>query len=326
MNIRRKLMIGVAAMTATFQWQAFAETAWPKKQSVKFIVSSAAGGSLDTLMRPLAQKIGEIAGGSFIVENQGGAAGMLAAANVARSSPDGYTFMTGGIHHAIIPVAYKKVPYDSISDIKPIAIIAKVPNVVLVKSDAPYNSLQDVINAAKSSQEGLNYGTGGMGGLHHLSTEYFAKLTGVKMQPVHYKGSAPAVNDLLAGQIDLMFETMPNALGHISSGRLRALAVTSSTRSEKLPGVPTMAEAGVDGLIVNTWYGIFSPAKTDPLVIDQMNKLVKSALNSEQIKRIWSDYGAKLEGPGVENFNEFYIDELRYWKSVSNQIGFKPGE
>src|SRR5690606_35519140 len=162
--------------------------------------------------------------------------------------------------------------------------------------DAPYNNLQDLIKAAKSSKTGLNYGTGGMGGLHHLSTEYFGKLTGVKMQPVHYKGSAPAVNDLLAGQIDLMFETMPNALGHINSGRLRALAVTCSTRSEKLPEVPTMAEGGVEGLIVNTWYGIFSPAKINLAIKDKLNNLVRDALNSDQIKKIWSDYGAKLEG------------------------------
>lgn len=327
---RRQLLQALALLPAvsalSFAAQAQAQEAWPGEKAVRLVVPASAGGSLDTLMRPLAQSMTTLVGGRFVVENQGGAAGMLGASTVARAAPDGHTLLGGGVHHAIIPVAYAKVPYDSARDLNPVALIATVPNVVLVRSASPIKSIADLIKAAKAAPGGLNYGTGGLGGLHHLSTEYFRKITGAPLQAVHYKGSAPAIADLLGGQIDLMFETMPNALSQVRAGTLRALAVTSAQRSDQLPDTPTMAEAGVPGLVVTTWYGMFSPAKLDPAKEKQIKKVIDDALATDALRTVWREYGAKVDGPGAKDFKAFYASELRHWREVSEQIGFKPGQ
>lgn len=328
MTQRRQLLQALALLPAvsSLPFSALAQEKWPGDKPVRVIVPASAGGSLDTLMRPLTQSMSSANAARFVIENQGGAAGMLGASTVARAAPDGHTLLGGGVHHAIIPVAYAKVPYDSARDLNPVALLATVPNVVLVRANSPYKTLADLIAGAKASPSGLNYGTGGLGGLHHLSTEYFRKLTGAPLQAVHYKGSAPAVADLLGGQTDLMFETMPNALGQIRAGTLRPLAVTSAQRSDQLPDTPTMAEAGVPGLVVTTWYGMFSPAKLDPALEKQIKKQIDAALATDQIRKVWTDYGARVDGPGAKDFKAFYASELRHWREVSEQIGFKPGQ
>ena len=303
-----------------------APPAWPGERPVRFLVSASAGGSLDTLMRPLAQVINTLSGGKYVVENQGGAAGMLAAAAVVRAEPNGHTLLTGGIHHMILPLAYAKMPYNTARDLNPIALIATVPNVVLVRNDSPIRSIQDLIASAKASPRGLNYGTGGQGSLQHLSTEYFCRLTGAPMQAVHYKGSAPAIADLLGGQIDLMFETMPNALTHVRSTSLRALAVTSSQRSSQLPDTPTLAEAGVPELVVTTWYGIFSPAGIQPQTQAQIKAQLDTALASPALQKVWHDYGAKVDGPGSRDFKAFVQSELQNWARIAKKIDFKPAQ
>ncbi|MDX3904761.1 MAG: tripartite tricarboxylate transporter substrate binding protein [Pigmentiphaga sp.] len=299
---------------------------WPGSRPVRLVVPASAGGSLDTLARPLAQAMSDLSGGRFIVENVGGAAGMIGAHNVVKAAPDGYTFLFGAIHHVILPIAYPKMPYDTATDLTPIGLIATVPNVVLVRSDSPFRTLDDLVRTGKTSQQGLNYGTGGKGGLHHLSAEHFKLLTGAKMQAVHYRGSAPAITDLLGGQIDLMFETMPMALSQIRSGSLRALAVTSAARSPALPDTPTLAEAGVPDLAVTTWYGLFGPAKLPPQVSQHMRALMAQALATDKIKALWKDYGATVDGPGAKDFPAFVASELRHWADVGRRIDFKPGE
>jgi len=316
----------LAAMALAVPALSFATGAWPGSRPVRLIVPASAGGSLDTLARPLAQAMSDLSGGRFIVENVGGAAGMIGANNVAKAAPDGYTFLFGAIHHVILPIAYPKMPYDTAKDLAPIGLIANVPNVVLVRSDSPFKTLEDLVRAGKTSEQGLNYGTGGKGGLHHLSTEHFKLLTGAKMQAVHYRGSAPAITDLLGGQIDLMFETMPMALGQIRSGALRALAVTSAARSPALPSTPTLAEAGVPDLAVTTWYGIFGPAKLPPEIAERMRGLIVQALATDKIKALWKDYGATVDGPGARDFPGFVASELRHWADVGRRIDFKPGE
>ena len=325
---RRQLLqaLALSPFASALASLSHAQEAWPGDKPVRVIVPASAGGSLDTLMRPLAQSMTTATSGRFVVENQGGAAGMLGAATVARATPDGHTLLGGGVHHAIIPVVYAKVPYDSAKDLNPVALLATVPNVVLVKASSPYKSIADLIAAAKAAPAGLNYGTGGLGSLHHLSSEYFRKLTGAPLQAVHYKGSAPAIADLVGGQIDLMFETMPNALGQIRGGALRPLAVTSAQRSDQLPDTPTLAEAGVPGLVVTTWYGMFSPAKLDPAVEKQIKKQIDDALATDALRKVWHDYGARVDGPGAKDFKAFYASELRHWREVSAQIGFKPAQ
>ncbi|MDH2235981.1 tripartite tricarboxylate transporter substrate binding protein [Pigmentiphaga sp. GD03639] len=319
---RRLLALAVLLMPAL----SGAAGAWPGAKPVRLVVPASAGGSLDTLARPLAQAMSEISGGRFIVENVGGAAGMIGANNVAKAVPDGHTFLFGAIHHVILPIAYPKMPYDTATDLAPIGLIATVPNVVLVRNESPFKTLADLIRAGRNSEQGLNYGTGGKGGLHHLSTEHFKLLTGAKMQAVHYRGSAPALTDLLGGQIDLMFETMPTALTQIHGGALRALAVTSAQRSPALPSVPTLAEAGVPDLSVTTWYGIFGPAKVAPEVVERMRGLISQALATDRIQALWKDYGATVDGPGARDFPAFVASELRHWSDVGRRIEFKPGE
>lgn len=329
LNSRRHFLQALPALGLAHALPAAAEstaTPWPGERAVRVIVPASAGGSLDTLMRPLAQAMTQLSGGKFVVENQGGAAGMLGAATVARAEPDGHTLLAGGVHHMIIPVAYAKVPYDTARDLNPVALIATVPNVVLVRSSSPIKSIAELIAAGKSSAKGLNYGTGGQGGLHHLSAEHFRKITGTPMQAVHYKGSAPAIADLLGGQIDLMFETMPNALSQVRAGTLRALAVTSAERSDQLPDTPTLGEAGVPGLVVTTWYGIFSPARLEPARQAAIKQLIDSALASASLQKVWHEYGARVDGPGARDFRAFTQSELRHWADVSRQIGFKPAQ
>lgn len=324
---RTVLALGAGfAATGFLAAPARAASPWPRDKPVRLVVSAAAGGSLDILARPLAQVMSELSGGRFIVENLGGAAGMIGASNVVKSAPDGYSFLVGGVHHMIMPVAYPNMPYETDKDLLPIGLIATVPNVVLVGKSSPLRSIQDLIAAARSAPHGLNYGTGGRGGLHHLSTEHFKSLTGAPMQAIHYKGSAPAIADLLGGQLDVMFETMPNALGQLRSGALRALAVTSAQRSPQLPDVPTLAEAGVPDLVTNTWYGVFAPAQLPAEIEVGMQALMRRALASEQLQRTWKDYGASVSGPGAQDFKAYTTSELHHWRELSRRVGFKPGD
>jgi len=296
---------------------------WPGDRVVRLVVPASAGGSLDTLARPLAQAMSELSGGKFIVENRGGAAGMIGADQVAKAAPDGYTFLFGAVHHMILPAVYK-TPYNTETDLLPIGLFAIVPNVVIVRADAPYNTLQELIEAARQQPGALNYGTGGLGGLHHLSTEMFKQKAGIDMVPVHYKGSAPALSDLLSGQIQLMFETMPAALAQIRAGTLKALAVTSSERSPALPEVPTLQEAGIPDMAVTTWYGFFAPAGLPDAIAEKMRKLMQDALATERIRALWRDYGAVTRGEGSDDFRGFALAELRRWGEVARQVGLKP--
>lgn len=298
-------------------------TDWPGDRPVRLVVPASAGGSLDTLARPLAQAMSELSGGTFIVENRGGAAGMIGADNVVKSDPDGHSFLFGAVHHTILPVVYK-VPYDTATDLRPIGLFATVPNVVLVHKDAPYQTLQELIDYAKANPGKLNYGTGGKGGLHHLTTEAFKKATGTQMEGVHYKGSGPALNDLLGQQIQLMFETMPSALGQIRGGTLRALAVTSPERSFALPDVPTLAESGIPDLAVTTWYGFFAPAKLPDAIAQDMYDLMVKALATDKIQALWKDYGAITTGPGSDDFPAFVRSELQRWAEIAKEVGLSP--
>jgi len=329
MRMRNRIHATTAFLAATLLPLTLPATAlgsadnWPGSRAVRLVVPASAGGSLDTLARPLAQSMSELSGGTFIVENRGGAAGMICADNVAKAAPDGYSFLFGAVHHMILPAVYK-TPYNTETDLLPIGLFAIVPNVVLVRNDAPYKTLEDLIQAAKNDPGALNYGTGGLGGLHHLSTEMFKQKTGTDMVAVHYKGSAPAINDLLSGQIQLMFETMPSALGQIRGGALRALAVTSPERSFALPDVPTLEESGVPGMAVTTWYGFFAPAGLPDDIANKMRNLMKQALETEKIKALWQEYGAVTEGEGSDDFHAFALSELKRWGEVAKQVGLKP--
>ncbi len=321
MSIKTWSLTAAALAAGTLPLTAAAND-WPGDRPVRLVVPASAGGSLDTLARPLAQAMSELSGGTFVVENRGGAAGMIGAHDIVRSDADGHHFLFGAVHHTILPVVYD-VPYDTATDLLPIGVFATVPNVVLVHKDAPYQTLEELIEYAKTNPGELNYGTGGKGGLHHLTTEAFKGITGTEMEGIHYKGSGPAVTDLLSQQIQVMFETMPSALGQIRGGALNALAVTSPERSFALPDVPTLQESGID-LAVTTWYGFFAPADLSEDIAQEMHDLMVEALQTEEIQSLWKEYGAITDGPGSDDFPAFVKSELERWETIANDVGLEP--
>lgn len=319
----RKLFACTAAAAACVASFASHAQSWPTRP-VYLMVPASAGGSLDTLARPLAAKLSEMSGQQFIVENKGGAGGVIGADVVAKASPDGTRFLFGAVHHMIAPYVMPKMPYDTAKDLVPVTMVATVPNVVIVNASSNIRSMADLISESKKPGSHIAYGTGGMGTLHHLTTERFKQITGAMLDPVHYKGSGPALTDLMGNQIQVMFETMPSALGHISAGKFRALAVTSEARSPTLPGVPTLAEANVPGLAVTTWYGLFAPAGTSNEVRAKMAELVKRALATPELQATWKSFGAAPGGNTPAEFSEFVKSELARWGSVTKSVDLKP--
>lgn len=315
---RRRALAGCAAALALLALPAaVAAQAWPQKQPVRLLVPASAGGSLDLLTRPLAQKLTALLGQQVIVENRGGAGGMVGADAVAKSPVDGYTFLMGAVHHAILPGVYRKVPYDSERDLAGVSLIATVPNVAVVSPAVPAASLAELVAWAKANPKAANFGTGGAGTLHHLTGEIFKARAGVPMQAVHYKGSGPAITDLVAGQIQFMFETMPSALNQIRAGKLKPVAVTSGRRAPQLPDVPTMAEAGFGPLEVTTWYGIFAPGGTPADIVAAMNRAVGEALRSDELRTVWQAAGAEAGDLSPADFQRFWAAEIRRWTEIA---------
>lgn len=321
--IKKFILAASVAASASILAGTVQAQVWPNKP-VSLMVPASAGGSLDTLARPLANKMSQLAGQQFIVENRGGAGGVIGADAVAKSAPDGTRFLFGAVHHTIAPYVLAKMPYNTEKDLMPVTMVAVVPNVVVVNANSSIQSIQQLIAESKKKPDGMNYGTGGLGTLHHLTTERFKQATGAKMQAVHYKGSGPALTDLMGGQIDVMFETMPSALSHINSGKFRALAVTSPKRSPTLPNVPTLAEEKVPGIAVTTWYGLFAPAGTPPEIANKMAELVAKALATPELKETWKSFGAAPGGNSPAEFGAFVKAELENWGGVVKSVGLKP--
>src|SRR5438034_5972010 len=241
---------------------ALGQVAYPTKP-VRLVVPFPAGGTTDLLARAAAQKLSEAWGQQVIVDNRPGAAGNIGAELVAKAAPDGYTLLMGTVGtHAINASLYAKMPYDHVKDFAPVILVAGVPNVLVVNPSLPVHSVQELIAYAKANPGKLNFASSGSGTSIHLSGELFKVMTGVQMTHVPYKGSAPALQDLLGGQVQLMFDNLPPSLPQIKAGRLRALAVTSATRAPALPDVPTVAEAGLPGFEASSWFGVLAPAGT----------------------------------------------------------------
>ena len=324
---RRSFSIACSLFVVAFVSPAVANAvdAWPKAQAIRLVVPASAGGSLDTLARPLAQRLGEVIGQTVMVENRGGAGGVLGADLVAKASPDGYTFLMGAVHHAIAAAVYPKMPYDSARDLVAVAPIGTTPNMVVVNESVPAKTLKELVAYARANPAKLAYGTGGAGTMHHLSTEMFKSQAKIFMLPIHYKGSAPAITDLLAGNVQVMFETLPSAATQVRAGKLRALAVTSAERSPLFPDVPTVAESGFPGYEASTWYGVMAPAKTPPEIVRAMNDAINTVLQREDIKAVWRKFGVEAKPMSADAFETFWLGELKHWNTVAkaNQISIE---
>lgn len=293
--------------------------AWPNK-TIKLVVPFPPGGGTDTFARPLAAKLSQQLGQQVIIDNRGGAGGTIGADVVAKSPPDGYTFLVGAVHHTVAVSVYKKLPYDLDKDLAPVTGVAYVPDVIVVNPKVPAKSIAELIAYSKANPNKVNYGSSGNGTTRHLAGDIFNRMTGTSMQHVPYKGSGPAMTALLGGEIDLIFEGLGSAASHIRAEKIRALAVTSPKRSPAFPEIPTMAEAGVPGFESLSWYGIWAPAGTPVAILERMQAEVKAALASPELAGIWKQQGADPGGEPRAQFGAYVRAETEKWGKVARDL------
>jgi tripartite-type tricarboxylate transporter receptor subunit TctC len=297
---------------------------YPSKP-IRVVVPNPAGGFYDLIARSVGQKVGDSIGQPMVVENRVGAGGSLGTEFTAKSPPDGYTIMVGGIGpHGIAPSLYSKLPYDPVKDFAPIILVATTPNILVVHPDSPFKSVQDIVAAARAKPGGVSYASNGNGTSQHLSAEMFATTMGLKFNHVPFKGSAPAVAAMLGGQVDFAFAVAPDALAHVKAGKLRALAVTGAKRAAPLPDVPTMAEAGVPGYEATAWFGYLAPAGTPREIVDRLNVEIGKALESAEVRDRLAPGGlSELPGGTPERFGDFVKSEIAKWSKVVKESGAK---
>jgi tripartite-type tricarboxylate transporter receptor subunit TctC len=291
---------------------------YPEKP-IRIVVPFAPGGSVDTLGRLLAQRMNEGWGVPVLVENRPGAANMIGTQSVATAPPDGYTLLIAGASSHIVTPALAKLTYDGIKDFAAVAMVANVPNVLVVRPSLAVGSVPELIALAKSKPAALNYGSVGNGSQPHLAAEMFKQMTGVNFTHIPYKGAAPAITDLLAGQIDLAFLNAPPLLPHIQSGKLNALAVTTMKRARQLPDLPTLDELGLTGFDVATWYGITAPAATPKPVVEKLTAVISKVLTSPDIAAKLTSQGAEIFLlPGKEFADYLQQDAARLTKLIKS--------
>ena len=291
--------------------------------TTRIVVPFAPGGGTDIISRTLAQEMGKNLGGTVIVENKPGAGTIIGTEYVAKAQADGHTLVMATFAHAVNPSLRAKMPYDTDKDFAPVALVARSFNIVVVNPKSPLKSIAGLIAAAKANPEKLSFGTYGTGTSAHLGGELFKSLARVYMTAVPYKGSAPGITDLLGGQIQVMFTTVSSAAALIEAGQLRALAVTSAERSPAFPELPTVAEAGVPGYVLENWYGLFAPGKTPPDVIDRLNRAAGKALQSEAFRKIAANEGLVMVPAPPEAFARYFRGEEERWRQVVQDAGIK---
>jgi tripartite-type tricarboxylate transporter receptor subunit TctC len=297
---------------------------YPERQ-VSFIVPFAPAGGTDILTRLLAQKLEARLGKSFVVENRPGAGTILATNYLAKSPPDGYTIMMAVSSLAADVTLYKSLPYDPGKDFALVALIARVPFVLVVSPSLPVNNVEDLIKLAK--QRTLGYGSGGVGAFHHLAAALFSSMTGIKMTHVPYRGTAPALNDLMAGYIQVMFTDYGPAAPLISSGKLRALAVTTKKPFAMLPEVPPLADAGVPGFDAAAWQGVIAPSQTPPAIVAKLNGELNAAVAMNDVRTRMRDIGMLPVGTGSpEELAQFFQSEIVRWAKVVQDAGIARSE
>ena len=322
--VRRALVASAALAALGAAVPALAQgpaAAFPSKP-ITIIVPFAAGGTTDILARLVGQYLGTELGQPVLVDNRLGAGGNIGGQTAARAAADGYTLFMGTVGtHAINQALYKKMPFDPIKDFAPISRVANVPNLLVANPQQPFKTVQELIAYAKANPGKVNFGSSGNGSSIHLSGELFKMMTKVDMVHVPYKGSAPAMNDLLGNQISIMFDNMPSAIQHVRGGKLRPLAVTTAKRSPELPDVPTIAEAGVPGYEATSWFGLLAPAATPPEIVNKIDAaLIKIYANPELRKKI-ADQGAEPVVEKPEQFAAFIKAETAKWGKVVRESG-----
>lgn len=314
------VILGASALPAWAQDNAM--HAYPVKP-IRLVVPTAPGGGVDTSARILGQKLLELWGQQVIVDNRGGASGIIGTEIVAHAPADGYTLLITPTTFSTNVSLFKKLPYDPRKDFVPISLVSKEPNMLMIHPSLPVNSVQDLIALAKRRPADINFGFGGIGSTASLSGELFKLKTGVKMVGVSFKGNGPAVTALVAGEVQVMFPGLPATLSMIKSGKLRALAVTSSKRSSFLPDVPTMAEAGVPGFEVTNWIGVMAPAQTPGEIIKQLNEGLVQILAMPATRERFALYGVTPDSTTTDEFRTFLNSEIKRWGQVVKAAGLQ---
>jgi tripartite-type tricarboxylate transporter receptor subunit TctC len=294
---------------------------YPAK-TIRIIVPYTPGGTADLLARTMSQKMAASLGQQIIIDNRPGAGGNIGAGLAAKSAPDGYTILMGTVAtHAINPNLYPNMPYDANADFAPIILVATLPNLLVVNPSTPVKNVKELIALAKAKPGELAFASAGNGTSQHLSGELFKKMTGVDMIHIPYKGSAPALTDLLGGQVQLMFDNIPSSLPQVRAGKLRALAVTGPRRSPVLPDLPTVAEAGLSGFSITSWFALFAPAGTPAKILIRLNKEAAKAIASKELQQQWMDQGLEPAGGTSDQLAEFRRIEAAKWEKIVRESG-----
>ncbi|GKS96362.1 MULTISPECIES: tripartite tricarboxylate transporter substrate binding protein [unclassified Acidovorax] len=327
---RRTFIAAAAAAAAAGSFiglPAFAQGTWPTGKTITYLVPFAAGGTTDTLGRLISQQLGTALGTTVVVDNKGGAGGSVGSEIAARAAPDGYTLLGGTISsHAINVSLYPKLGYDPVKSFAPVTLIGTNPVVLVVAASSPYKTLKDVLDAARGKSGGLSSASAGTGTSQHLALELLAYKSGVKFTHVPYKGSGPAIQDVIGGQVDMMFDTTVVAAPHIQSGKLRAIAVTSAKRLGSMPDVPTVAESGLKGLAdfeVQSWQAIFVPAGTPEPVVTRLHTEIRKILAQPDMQTRLKSFGMEPADMTTAQIATFQKAEVAKWAQVIKAANIK---
>ncbi|MBY4947754.1 tripartite tricarboxylate transporter substrate binding protein [Cupriavidus respiraculi] len=286
---------------------------YPSKP-IRLVVAFAAGGANDTIARILGKELQQSMGQAVVVENRGGAGGLIGSDIVAKAPPDGYTLLLGSAGaQTVLPALTRKMPYDPRTGLAPVSLVAEAANVLLIRNGLPFNNVKELIAAAKAKPDGYTYASSGNGTTLHVSGALMEKLAGVDLLHIPYKGNGPAMNDLYAGNVDMVFASVPVAMAALKTGKAKILAVTTKKRVPSLPNVPTMAEAGVAGYDFSSWYGMFTTGGTDPAVLDQLAREIKKALAKPELVEAFAQQGVEPESSTPAQFKARVNEELLRW-------------
>ncbi|MBM4312789.1 MAG: tripartite tricarboxylate transporter substrate binding protein [Deltaproteobacteria bacterium] len=316
-------IIAVIAMSVLFATAAYAQQGFPSKP-VRLLIPYAAGGAVDILGRTLGDELSKRWGQPVIIENRTGAGGTIASQALVKSDPDGYTLIIVASGHSMNPYLYQKLPYDTFKDFVPISLLGSSPNMMLVAAGSPFKRLADVLAAARAKPGSLSYGMSGIGTSTHLAGELFKYMAKVDIVAVSYKGGAPIINDLLGGHLPLSFNNIPESISQIRSGNLRALGMTTATRSAALPDVPTIAESGVPGYDTAVWWGMLGPGGMSADLAAKISRDCAAALNVPAVKQRLDSLGAIVAGTTPAEFAKLIRSDYEKWGPIIKAAGIKP--
>ena len=295
---------------------------WPAKP-VRIVVSYPAGGGADITARLLAPRLSEALKQQVVVENRGGAGGAIGGDAVAKSAPDGYTFLLDAANHAVNPSLQTKLPFDTLKDLAPVSLLVQVPNVLVVNPSFPANSVRELIVLVKAKPGAYSFASSGNGSAQHLAAELFKSQAGLFMVHIPYRGGAPAIVDVIAGQIPMFFGNLASALPHVKSSKVKALAVTGRTRSPAMPQLPTIAESGLPGYEVYEWNALFAPAGTPPDIIERVQREIVRALAVPEVRERLASLGAEPVGSTPAELEKFRRAEMDKWAAIIKRAGIK---